>query len=262
MYKFVTMNRLQALFSEKRNNILSVYLTSGYPQLQDTTTVIKSLARAGVDFIEIGLPFSDPVADGPTIQHSSEIALENGMNTKLLFEQIKDIRKDVKIPLLIMGYINPIIQYGVDEFCKEAAAIGIDGLILPDLPMQEYLDIYQPIFEEHGLFNIFLITPQSSDERIRWIDDNSKGFIYMVATAGTTGARTGISEEQIKYFERIQKLNLKNVPIVGFGISDKASYDTACKYVGGTIIGSAFIKALDNQGTLEEKIENFIRSIR
>lgn len=256
------MNRLQALFSEKRNNILSVYLTSGYPQLQDTTSVIKSLAKAGVDFVEIGLPFSDPVADGPTIQRSSEIALENGMSTKLLFEQIKDIRREVKIPLLIMGYINPIIQYGVDKFCKEAAAIGIDGLILPDLPMQEYLDIYKPIFEEYGLFNIFLITPQSSDERIRWIDENSQGFIYMVATAGTTGARAGISEEQVKYFERIQKLNLKNVPIVGFGISDKNSYETACKYVGGTIIGSAFIKALDNQGTLDEKIENFIKSIR
>jgi tryptophan synthase alpha chain len=256
------MNRLQKLFSEKRNNILSVYLTSGYPELNDTVTVIKSLANAGVDFIEVGLPFSDPVADGPTIQRSSEIALENGMSTHLLFEQIKDIRKEVEIPLLLMGYINPVIQYGVEKFCKEAAEIGIDGLILPDLPMQEYLDFYKATFEKYGLSNIFLITPQSSDERIRWIDDNSNGFIYMVATAGTTGARTGITEEQVKYFERIKSLNLKNVPIVGFGISDKGSYETACKYVGGTIIGSAFIKALENQGSLDERISKFIKSIR
>lgn len=255
-------NRLQALLSKKKNNILSVYLTSGYPQLNDTVDVIKNLEKAGVDFLEVGLPFSDPVADGPTIQRSSEIALENGMSTQVLFEQLKDIRKEVSIPLLIMGYINPIIQYGLEKFCSEAAAVGIDGLILPDLPMQEYLDFYKPTFEKHNLSNIFLITPQSSDERIKWIDDNSHGFIYMVATAGTTGTRAGISQEQIEYFERIQKLNLKNIPIVGFGISDKESYDIACKYVGGTIIGSAFIKSLDTEGTTVEKIQRFVKSIR
>lgn len=256
------MNRLQKLFAQKRNNLLSVYLTSGYPNLNDTVPTIKALQAAGVDFIEIGLPFSDPVADGPTIQRSSEIALENGMNTHLLFDQLKDIRKDVHIPLLIMGYINPIIQYGVEDFCKKAAEIGIDGMILPDLPMQEYLDDYKATFDKYNLSNIFLITPQSSEERIRWIDENSNSFIYMVATAGTTGARAGISEEQISYFKKIEQLKLKNVPVVGFGISDKTSYDTACKYVGGTIIGSAFIKALDNEGTIESKIEKFIKTIR
>jgi tryptophan synthase alpha chain len=256
------MNRLQSLLAKKNSNLLSVYLTAGYPELHDTATIIKSLAKAGVDFIEIGLPFSDPVADGPTIQRSSEVALENGMSTHVLFGQIKDLRKEVQIPLLIMGYINPIIQYGVDKFCKEASELGIDGLILPDLPMQEYLDFYKSTFEKYGLSNIFLITPQSSDERIKWIDENSTGFIYMVATAGTTGARSGITEAQITYFERIKALQLKNVPIVGFGISDKSSYETACKYTGGTIIGSAFIKALEGEGSLEQKVENFIKSIR
>ena len=256
------MNRLQKLFSQKRNQILSVYLTSGYPEINDTARIIKALEKSGADFIEIGLPFSDPVADGPTIQRSSEIALENGMSTEVLFEQIKDIRKEVQLPLLIMGYINPIIQYGVEAFCKKAAEIGIDGMILPDLPMQEYLDDYKAIFEKYNLSNIFLITPQSSEERVRWIDENSNGFIYMVATAGTTGTRTGITAEQIAYFEKIKAMNLKNVPIVGFGISDKTSFDTACQYVGGAIIGSAFIKALDNQGSLEERIDDFIKSVK
>ncbi|MFN8438044.1 MAG: tryptophan synthase subunit alpha [Cytophagales bacterium] len=256
------MNRLQKLFSQKRNQILSVYLTSGYPEINDTARIIKALEKSGADFIEIGLPFSDPVADGPTIQRSSEIALENGMSTEVLFEQIKDIRKEVQLPLLIMGYINPIIQYGVEAFCKKAAEIGIDGMILPDLPMQEYLDDYKAIFEKYNLSNIFLITPQSSEERVRWIDENSNGFIYMVATAGTTGTRMGITAEQIAYFEKIKAMNLKNVPIVGFGISDKTSFDTACQYVGGAIIGSAFIKALDNQGSLEERIDDFIKSVK
>ncbi len=256
------MNRLQKLFSEKKSNLLSIYFTAGYPSLNDTATIIEALQDSGVDFIEIGLPFSDPIADGPTIQQSSEIALENGMHTTLLFDQIKDIRKTVSTPLLIMGYINPIIQFGLEKFCQTCHQIGIDGVILPDLPMQEYLESYKSTFDKYGICNIFLITPVSSTERIQWIDENSNGFIYMVSSAGTTGARAGVSDEQSSYFEKIQKLNLKNPTIVGFGISDKNGYEKACLNANGAIIGSAFIKMLSGSTNLKSDIADFIKGIK
>lgn len=255
------MNRINQMFNTKPNGVLSIYFTAGYPQIDDTVTVIKSLAKSGVDFIEIGVPFSDPVADGPTIQRSSEIALDNGMTMKLLFEQLADIRKEVSIPLLLMGYINPVIRYGIEAFCKKCNEIGIDGVILPDLPMQEYIDDYKATFEKYGLRNIFLITPQSSDERVRWIDENSNGFIYMVATAGTTGTRTDVSVEQENYFNRIKSLNLKNPIVAGFGISDKFTFEKATSIANGAIIGSAFVKSLDRSEKLESDIESFVKSI-
>jgi tryptophan synthase alpha chain len=255
------MNRINRLFKEKPNGVLSIYFTAGYPDLNDTTTVIRSLASAGVDFIEVGIPFSDPVADGPTIQRSSEIALDNGMTMKLLFEQLADIRKDVSIPLLLMGYINPVIRYGVEAFCQKCAEVGIDGVILPDLPMAEYLEDYKAIFEKYGLKNIFLITPQSSDERVRWIDENSNGFIYMVATAGTTGTRTDVSADQESYFKRIKDLNLKNPIVAGFGISDKHTFQKATSIANGAIIGSAFVNALHNSKNLNEDIGLFVKGI-
>lgn len=255
------MNRINHLFNTKPNGVLSIYFTAGYPEINDTATVIKSLANAGVDFIEIGIPFSDPVADGPTIQRSSEIALDNGMTMKLLFEQISDIRKDVSIPLLLMGYINPVIRYGIEAFCKKCNEIGIDGVILPDLPMQEYIDEYKMTFEKYGLRNIFLITPQSSDERVCWIDENSNGFIYMVATAGTTGTRADVSSDQEDYFRRIKALNLKNPIVAGFGISDKHTFEKATSIANGAIIGSAFVKSLDKSENLEADINKFVKSI-
>lgn len=256
------MNRLQKLFAAQKPNLLSIYFTAGYPSINDTVPIIEALEEAGVDFIEIGLPFSDPIADGPTIQESSEIALENGMSTALLFEQIRDIRKKVETPLLIMGYINPIIQFGLENFCNQCHEIGIDGVILPDLPMQEYLEFYKPTFDKYNICNIFLITPVSSDERVKWIDHNSNGFIYMVSSAGTTGARSGVSIEQSAYFSRIKSLRLQNPTIVGFGISDKDSFEKACKDTNGAIIGSAFIKMLKESTQLKNDIIKFIKSIK
>lgn len=254
-------NRIKLLFEEKKKDILSIYFTAGYPALNDTANIISTLEKSGVDLIEIGMPFSDPVADGPVIQRSSEIALDNGMSIQLLFEQLKGIRKSVKIPLILMGYINPVLQFGLERFCQTCNEVGIDGLILPDLPMQTYLDEYKSIFEKYGIYNIFLVTPQSSDERIRWIDANSQGFIYLVASFSVTGTKTGVDDKQLAYFERVNALKLKNPTMVGFGINNKESFQRASKYANGAIIGTAFIKALDEEGRLEEKISEFCKSI-
>jgi tryptophan synthase alpha chain len=256
-----TMNRINKLFAAKPNGVLSIYFTAGYPDIEGTATVIKSLAKSGVDFIEIGVPFSDPLADGPTIQRSSEIALENGMSMQVLFEQLANIRQEVSIPLLLMGYINPVIRYGIEAFCKQCSEIGIDGVILPDLPMVEYLEDYKATFEKYNLRNIFLITPQSSDERVRWIDENSDGFIYMVATAGTTGTRADVSTEQEDYFKRIKALNLKNPIVAGFGISDQHTFQKATSIANGAIIGSAFVTALKKGEDLPGDIERFVKGI-
>lgn len=253
--------RLKNLFENKSKPVFSVYFTAGYPQLEDTVPIIASLEKNGVDLIEIGMPFSDPVADGPTIQRSSEIALENGMSLSKLFDQLEGIREKVHIPLLLMGYINPVLQYGIEKFCAKASAIGIDGVILPDLPMQTYLDEYKPVFDRYGLANIFLITPQSSPERIRWIDENSTGFIYMVASFSVTGTKTGIDDLQEEYFRKVKSLQLKNPTMVGFGINNRESFQKASQYADGAIIGSAFINALDGTGTLEEKIKAFSEKI-
>lgn len=253
------MNRIKQKLQEDKK-ILSIYFTAGYPNLNDTVKIIQDLEKNGVDLIEIGLPFSDPLADGPTIQESSTAALKNGMHTALLFEQLKDIRKTVTIPLILMGYFNPVLQYGVEAFCKKCEEIGIDGLILPDLPLDVYQDEYESIFKKHGLINIFLITPQTSDARIKAIDDASEGFIYMVSSASTTGAKEGFGDEQAAYFERIASMDLNNPQIVGFGISNADTFQQATKKAKGAIIGSAFIKHVTQKGV--DHIAEFVHQIR
>lgn len=253
------MNRLQETLQQDKK-LLSIYFTAGYPNLNDTVSIIQELEKSGVDFIEIGLPFSDPLADGPTIQASSTHALKNGMNTALLFNQLKEIRKTVQIPLIIMGYFNPILQYGVEEFCKKCQEIGIDALILPDLPLEEYNTLYKATFEKYNLSNIFLITPQTSTKRIKEIDSSSSAFIYMVSSASTTGTQNDFSAKQTDYFERVSKLKLKNPQIVGFGISNYETFLSAISYAKGAIIGSAFIKMISKEGIAG--ISSFIKSIR
>lgn len=245
------MNRIQKLFKEKSNNILSLYFTAGFPKLDDTMPVLKTLNDCGVDMVELGMPFSDPLADGPTIQRSSELALENGMSINVLFEQIKDMRKDITMPIVLMGYLNPVMKYGIERFAKKCKEVGVDGLILPDLPLSEYLTSFKTIFQENGLSNIFLITPQTPEERIRMIDQETDGFIYMVSSASTTGAKSDISNEQLAYFDRVAKMNLKNPILIGFGISDKATFQQACNYANGAIIGSAFVKGIDKHSVVE-----------
>ncbi len=253
------MNRINQKLQEDKK-LLSIYFTAGYPSLNDTLQIIQDLEKNGVDMIEIGLPFSDPLADGPTIQESSTAALKNGMTTEVLFNQLKDIRKTVSIPLIAMGYFNPMLQYGVEAFCKRCHDIGIDGIIMPDLPLDVYQAEYEDIFKKHGLINVFLITPQTSEERIRQIDDASDGFIYMVSSASVTGSKSGFGEEQTKYFERIAAMNLKNPQIVGFGIKDMDTFKAATKNAKGAIIGSAFIKHLTQKGV--EQISTFINAVR
>ncbi len=253
------MNRINAKLQEDKK-ILSIYFTAGYPALEDTVTIITGLEKNGVDMIEIGLPFSDPLADGPTIQKSSTAALQNGMHTELLFRQLKDIRKKVAVPLVMMGYFNPVLQYGVEKFCQRCRDIGIDGLILPDLPLEVYQEEYEATFKKYGLVNIFLITPQTSEERIRRIDNATDGFIYMVSSASTTGAREGFGAEQKAYFERIAAMGLKNPLIVGFGISNAATFEQATANAKGAIIGSAFIKFLTENGAAS--LSGFVKRIR
>lgn len=255
------MNRIEQLFNDKPEKVLNVYFTAGYPRLDDTMTIIKALEKSGADLVEIGMPYSDPIADGETIQQSNGVALDNDMSIKVLFEQLKDLRSEVNLPVVLMGYINPIVQFGMEAFCQKCQEVGVDGLILPDLPMFEYLEVYKPMFEKYGLLNTFLITPQTSDERIREIDNNSKGFIYMVSSASTTGAKTGISEDQEAYFERVNAMGLNNPTLIGFGISDKATFEKAAANSNGAIIGSAFIKAISHEGDLEHNINTFIKGI-
>jgi len=252
------LNRIKQKLNEDKK-LLSIYFTAGYPNLDDTTTIIKNLEESGVDMIEIGLPFSDPLADGPTIQASSTQALKNGMTTDVLFNQLKDIRKTVSIPLIIMGYFNPMLQYGVEAFCKKCQEIGIDGLIIPDLPVDVYNEQYKSIFEKYGLVNVFLITPQTSKERIQFIDSISNGFIYMVSSASVTGGSNGFGEQQTNYFKRVENMKLKNPQIVGFGISNNETFNQATTYAKGAIIGSAFIKHLSKNNV--NKIEGFVSSI-
>ena len=253
------MNRINKKLQEDKK-LLSIYFTAGYPKLEDTVPTLRALQESGVDMVEIGLPFSDPLADGPTIQQSSTAALKNGMTTAKLFEQLAGIRESINIPLIIMGYFNPVLQYGVEKFCAKCAEIGIDGIILPDLPLAEYELHYKPIFEKHGLKFIFLITPQTSDERIQQIDAASDAFIYMVSSASTTGKTSGFSDVQTDYFERIHSLSLKNPQIVGFGIKDSDTFTKATKTAKGAIIGSAFIKHVTEHGV--GGIEDFVKKIR
>jgi tryptophan synthase alpha chain len=256
------MNRLNNLFLTKKEKVLSVYFSAGHPSLNDTATIINSLAKSGADIIEVGMPFSDPVADGPVIQQSSLIALKNGMSIKLLFEQLTDIRKQTQIPIILMGYLNPVLQFGVEKFCEKCYQVGVDGLILPDLPPEIFNEQYRSTFEKYNLCNILLVPPQTSDERIKQLDKWSSGFIYIVAASSTTGAKQGFQPYQIEYFNRLQKLNLTNPKLIGFGISSHETFEEACKYANGVIIGSAFVKALEAKGKLEEIISGFIKEIK
>ena len=253
------MNRINKVFNKKKN-LLSIYFTAGFPDINDTLKIIKELDKSKVDIIEIGLPFSDPLADGPTIQKSSEKALSNGMTTNLLFDQLKDLRKISDIPVVIMGYFNPILQYGIEKFCSNCKDVGIDGLIIPDLPADIFKKNYKIIFEKYKLNMMFLITPQTSNERINLIDDLSKGFIYMVSSYSVTGAKDSFDKYQIEYFKRIKKSNLSNPLLIGFGISNKKTFQAACQNSNGAIIGSAYIKYIENHGV--SKTEDFIKLIK
>jgi tryptophan synthase alpha chain len=255
------MNRLNTLFNTKKENLLSIYFTAGYPELNTTVDIAEALEKAGADFLEIGFPYSDPVADGPTIQNSSQIALNNGMNLNVLFEQLKDLRQRVSIPVLLMGYINPMVQYGVERFCKQAAAVGVDGIIVPDLPMYEYEMLYSNYFEDNNLSNIFLVTPQTSAERIRKIDELSNSFIYLLSSSSITGGTLNLTDTIEDYYKRIKEMALNNPAIIGFGISDHNSFAKACKYANGAIVGSAFVKLLA-QDAYMQKIPEFIKAIK
>lgn len=255
------MNRLNQLFNTKKDNLLSIYYTAGYPEIDTALAIAQALEKAGVDFLEIGFPYSDPVADGPVIQHSSEKALENGMTLHLLFEQLKDLRKRVTVPVMLMGYFNPIVQFGVERFCKKAAELGVDGIIVPDLPIYEYETLYSGFFKDNNLSNIFMVTPQTSEERIRKIDDLSNSFIYLLSTSTITGTNLQMSDSIEGYYRRIKAMNLKNPTIFGFGIKDKASFRKACEYANGAIVGSAFVKHLGTESYLE-RVSEFVKSIR
>ena len=255
------MNRIDNLFQQKKNNILSIYFTAGHPTLLSTADILTELEASGTDMIEIGMPFSDPLADGPVIQDSSAKALKNGMTIKGLFDQLTNIRQKVKTPLLLMGYINPVLQFGVEAFCKKCREVGVDGIILPDLPMDIYQESFKKYFEENDLRFIFLITPQTSDERILMIDSISNGFIYMVSSSSTTGAKSSIVSTQVAYFERVKALKLKNPLVIGFGISNGETFNRACSYANGAIIGSAFVKMLNETTDWKKGISDFVKQI-
>ena len=253
------MNRITQTL-EKDKKLLSIYFTAGFPELEDTLAVLEQLQESGVDMIELGLPFSDPLADGPTIQESSTQALRNGMTTEKLFSQLEGVRDKIHIPLIVMGYFNPMMQFGVERFCQRCQEVGIDGLIIPDLPVDVYHEQYQTIFQQHGLMNMFLITPQTPDARIRYIDKVSEGFIYMVSSATTTGAKSSFGDTQEAYFKRIDSMGLQSKLLVGFGISNATTYRAAVAHSKGAIIGSAFIKHLKAHGA--DRVADFVKNIR
>jgi tryptophan synthase alpha chain len=269
------MNRINTLFRTKQNNILSVYFTAGHPNVDSAPVIIKALADSGVDMVEIGMPFSDPIADGPVIQGSSSIALKNGMSLKLLFHQLHNIRKEVEIPLLLMGYLNPVLQYGMENFCRDCAAVGIDGVILPDLPLEVFdnnsfetgskpgsYNNLKELFSAHNLHNIFLISPHTAEDRIRKIDAGSGGFVYMVASSSTTGIKGAFRQDQLDYFQRIKDMKLKNPALAGFGISNHKNFETVCRYAHGAIIGSAFVNMLSGSKDIGGDISNFVSNIK
>ena len=267
MTQELTQNRITDVFTQKSDRLLNVYFTAGFPNLNDTMAVLRGLQTAGVDLVEIGMPYSDPVADGETIQQSNEKALNNGMSLKTLFAQLVDCRNDrsgdpVTIPILLMGYINPVLQFGVENFCRKCQEVGVDGVILPDLPLDLFLDEYASVFREYGILNVHLITPQTSESRIRLIDNESDGFIYMVSSASITGSVKGVSDTMRTYFERIQAMSLRNPRLIGFGINNHETFDTASQYANGAIVGSAFIRHLAENGTSPESIRQFVETIR
>ncbi|RYZ28737.1 MAG: tryptophan synthase subunit alpha [Chitinophagaceae bacterium] len=254
------MSRITELFSRKKDRVLNVYCTAGYPQLDSTLEVMKALENNGADLIELGMPYSDPLADGPVIQASGAKALQNGMTITKLFEQLKDVRKEVKVPIVLMGYLNPLLQYGFEKFCAKAAEVGVDGLIIPDIPMYEYENEYAAIVKKFGLDFIFLVTPETSEERIKKLDILSDGFLYAVSSSSITGSDKDFSPVET-YLQRIKNMGLKNPVLVGFGIKDKATFETASKYANGAIIGSAYIKALEGSDDLEQSTKSFLNGI-
>jgi len=255
------MNRIDKLFRNKKNNILSIYFTAGYPELKSAEGIIKDLCAAGVDMIEIGMPFSDPLADGPVLQQSNSAALKNGMSIHLLFTQLEKIRKEVSVPLLLMGYLNPVLKYGMEKFCLRCAATGIDGVIIPDLPPEVWTEQFRPVFEKYNLYNIFLISPRTDDDRIRKLDSLSRGFLYIVSSSSTTGKSEGFGQSKIEYLKRLQGMDLKNPGLTGFGISDAENFSQACRYSRGAIIGSAFVKMMGEKPAGYFTIKEFIDSI-
>lgn len=259
------MNRLTTLFQQKTADVLNVYFTAGFPQLGDTVPILQALQDAGADLVEIGMPYSDPVADGETIQRSNQQALDNGMTVAKLFEQLQGIRaQGITVPVLLMGYLNPVVQFGIEKFCQQCQAVGVDGLILPDLPLEVYERQYKSLFAKHGLQVVFLVTPQTSAARVRQLDALADGFIYLVAAAGTTGAQTDMNADVDAYLSRTQALGLRNPTLVGFGISDAASFAAASRHTTGAIIGSAFIRLLQHTPEAEQAaaIREFVASIR
>lgn len=251
---------IRKLFAEKKENILSIYFTAGFPHLNDTEIILESLQKHGAGMVEIGMPYSDPLADGPVIQNSSMKALQNGMTIKTLFEQLKNNKSEIKIPLILMGYLNPVLQYGFEKFCKEANTVGISGIIIPDIPIDEYETEYKNIFEKYSLNFISLITPETSEERIRKIDSISNGFIYAVSSSSITGSDTNMVAQRT-YFEKIKNMNLKNKVMIGFGIKDHETFTQACKYAAGAIIGTAYIKAIENTADIDDATQKFLNSI-
>lgn len=255
------MKRIDRLLTEKKTNVLNIYCTAGYPKLDSTLEVLQALQDNGADIIEIGMPYSDPLADGEVIQQSSAVALQNGMTITKLFEQLKDVRKTIHVPIILMGYLNPIMQYGLENFCAKAKEVGVDGVILPDLPMYEYETMYKPLFDANGLDFIFLVTPETSEERIKKIDALGSGFIYAVSSSSTTGKNKAI-EEQEAYFKKLLAMQLKNPVLVGFGIKDKQTFEAASRHTNGAIIGSAYIKALEKSSDITQTTKEFLKSIR
>ena len=255
------MSRVSELFNNKSGNKLSIYYTAGYPNLDSTLEIAENLEKAGVAFLEIGMPYSDPVADGSVIQGSSSVALKNGMTVERLFEQLSDLRKSVSIPIFLMGYFNPVLQYGVERFCKKCAEVGVDGVIIPDLPMYEYKELYQSVFEENKVSNVFIVTPQTAEERIREIDSLSNAFIYLISSSATTGKNLEVSDQSSAYFKRMQAMNLKTPLVIGFGISNHETYAHANQYADAAIIGTAFVRLLAEENYLE-KIPAFINAVK
>lgn len=257
------MNKINKVFAERGDKkFLSLYFCAGCPTLEGTGDVIKTMERRGIDFIEVGIPFSDPLADGPVIQSAATQALKNGMNLKTLFAQLKEIKNDVQIPLIMMGYLNPILHYGIEEFCKSCVDSGVSGMIIPDLPFKDYQDIVKPIADKYDLRVIMLITPETSEERIRFIDDNTDGFIYMVSSASITGAQKNFDDAKQEYFRHINAMNLRNPRMIGFGISNKQTLESAQKNAAGAIIGSKFVTLLNESKNADEALDKLFEALK
>ena len=254
------MNRIDRLFRHREHPVLSIYFTAGFPRLQDTAAILAALQQSGADLVEIGIPYSDPLADGPVIQHSSMVALQNGISIGQIFSQLRDFRKTISLPVILMGYLNPVLQYGIERFCEDAANTGVDGLILPDLPLEEYESSYRKLFRKHGLYPIFLVTPETSDERIQKIDSLSRGFLYAVSSSSTTGTEKQLSGQQ-PYFERLARLQLKNPVMIGFGIRDHQGFVEACRHASGAVIGTGYIRALEGASDVSAATREFVHAI-